>query len=128
MVTGLRGQLPCPRERTGGADTIPSPVDRRKTGSKHHLTCDGRGTPLKVITTTPNVNDATQTLALIDSSPPVAGHPDQPRRHPEALLEDKSYDCDPNREELHKRRILPGSPRNGAANTKDMGKLRYAVK
>ncbi|MFF3261373.1 IS5 family transposase, partial [Streptomyces sp. NPDC002932] len=33
----------------------PTPVDRRKTGSKHHLICDGRGTPLKVITTAANV-------------------------------------------------------------------------
>ncbi|MGW6217682.1 transposase, partial [Streptomyces sp. NPDC055109] len=26
----------CPREKKGGADTGPSPVDRLKTGSKHH--------------------------------------------------------------------------------------------
>ncbi|KPI22930.1 transposase [Actinobacteria bacterium OV320] len=31
----------------------------RKTGSKHYLMCDGRGTPLKVITTAANVNDVT---------------------------------------------------------------------
>ncbi|MEV7003690.1 transposase [Streptomyces sp. NPDC093982] len=49
LVPRVRGRLPHPRER-GGADTGPSPVDRRKTGSKHHLICDGRGTPLKVIT------------------------------------------------------------------------------
>ncbi|WP_328696606.1 transposase [Streptomyces sp. NBC_00342] len=39
----------------------PIPVRRRSTGgkagSKHHLICDGRGTPLKVITTAANVND-----------------------------------------------------------------------
>ncbi|GAA2595895.1 hypothetical protein GCM10009863_06420 [Streptomyces axinellae] len=63
----------------GGADTGPSPVDRRKTGSKHHLLCDGRGTPLKVITTAANVNDVTQTLALVDGIPPVAGQRGRPR-------------------------------------------------
>ncbi|MFF7076566.1 transposase [Streptomyces lavendulae] len=62
----------------------PSPVDRRKTGSKHHLICDGRGTPLKVVTTAANVNDVTQTLALVDGIPPVAGRPGRPRRRPEA--------------------------------------------
>lgn len=49
------------RATKDGADTGPSPVDRRKTGSKHHLICDGRGTPLKVMPTAANVNDVTQT-------------------------------------------------------------------
>ncbi|WP_326579452.1 IS5 family transposase [Streptomyces sp. NBC_00481] len=121
-----RGDPPCPREK-GGADTGPSPVDRRKTGSKHHLICDGRGTPLKVITTAANVNDVTQTLALVDGIPPVAGRPGRPRRRPEALLGDKGYDSNPNREELRKRRILPVISRKGAPNIKGMGKLRYVV-
>ncbi|WUT58360.1 transposase [Streptomyces canus] len=100
------GRLPHPREK-GGADTGPSPVDRRKTGSKHHLICDVRGTPLKVITTAANVNDVTQTLALVDGIPPVAGLPGRPRRRPDSLLGDKGYDSNSHREELRKRRILP---------------------
>ncbi|MFF4248893.1 transposase [Streptomyces sp. NPDC001822] len=84
MVTGLRGWFSHPREK-GGADTGPSPVDRRKTGSKHHLICDRRGTPLKVITTAANVNDVTQTLALVDGIPPVAGRPGRPPICPAAL-------------------------------------------
>ncbi|MEU0821361.1 IS5 family transposase [Streptomyces mirabilis] len=111
----------------GGSDTGPSPVDCRKTGSKHHLICDGRGTPLKVITTAANVNDVTQTLALVDNIPPVAGRPGQPRRRPEALLGDKGYDSNPNRDELRKRRILPVISRKGAPNIKGLGKLRYVV-
>ncbi|MFI1183559.1 IS5 family transposase [Streptomyces sp. NPDC020799] len=114
-------------EGNGGPDTGPSPVDRRKTGSKHHLICDGRGTPLKVITTDANVNDVSQTLALVDGIPPVAGCPGRPRRRPEALLGDKGYDSNPNREELRKRRILPVVSRKGAPNIKGMGKLRYVV-
>ncbi|MEU8718498.1 transposase [Streptomyces sp. NPDC048663] len=78
------GRLPHPCEK-GGADTGPAPVDRRKTGSKHHLICDGRGTPLKVVTTAANVNDVTQTLALVDGIPPVAGRPGRPRRRPDLL-------------------------------------------
>ncbi|MGW2229483.1 transposase, partial [Streptomyces formicae] len=33
------------RAKKEGAATGPSPVDRRKTGSKHHLICDSTGTP-----------------------------------------------------------------------------------
>jgi len=126
LVQGLRGRLPHPREK-GGPDTGPSPVDRRKTGSKHHLICDGRGTPLKVITTAANVNDVTQTLALIDGIPPVTGRPGRPRHRPDSLLGDKGYDSNPNRRELRKRRILPVMSRKGAPNIKGLGKLRYVV-
>ncbi|MCR8944039.1 transposase [Streptomyces sp. OUCMDZ-4982] len=103
------GRFPRPRER-GGADTGPSPVDRRKTGSKHHLICDGRGTPFKVITTAADVNDVTQTLALVDGIPPVAGRRGRPRRRPEALLGDKGYDSNPDRDVLCRRRILKTRP------------------
>ncbi|MET9325064.1 transposase [Streptomyces sp. NPDC003038] len=65
------------------------------------------GRPLKVITTAANVNDVTQTLALVDGIPPVAGRPGRPRRRPEALLGDNGYDSNPNRDELRRRRILP---------------------
>ncbi|MFI8340483.1 transposase [Streptomyces sp. NPDC085639] len=51
--------------------------------------------PLKVITTAATVNDVTQTLALVDGIPPVAG---RPRRRPEALLGDKGYGSNPNRD------------------------------
>ncbi|MCI3899876.1 IS5 family transposase [Streptomyces spectabilis] len=127
LVEGLRGRFSHPREKRGGADTGPSPVDRRKTGSKHHLICDGRGTPLKVITTAANDNDVTQTLALVDGIPPVAGRPGRPRTRPEAVLGDKGYDSNANRDELRKRRILPVISRQGAPNIQGMGKLRNVV-
>ncbi|MGW9454278.1 IS5 family transposase [Streptomyces sp. NPDC055632] len=112
-------------KKRGSRRHSPSPVDRRKTGSKHHLICDGRGTPLKVITTAANVNDVTQTLALVDDIPPVASRPGRPRRRPQSLLGDKGYDSDPHRRELRKRRILPVISRRGAPNIEGLGKLRY---
>ncbi|MFJ3706236.1 MULTISPECIES: IS5 family transposase [Streptomyces] len=115
------------RAKKGGADTGPSPVDRRKTGSKHHLICDGRGTPLKVITTAANVNDITQTLNLVDGIPPVAGRPGRPRRRPEAVLGDKAYESKAVRLELRRRKILPVISLKGAPNIKGLGKLRYVV-
>ncbi|WP_280883025.1 IS5 family transposase [Streptomyces pseudovenezuelae] len=120
------GRLPHPCEKRG-ADTGPSPVGRRKTGSKHHLICDGRGTPLKVVTTAANVNDVTQTLALVDGIPPVAGRPGRPRHRPDSLLGDKGYDSNAHREQLRQRRILPVISRKGAPNIKGLGKLRYVV-
>jgi hypothetical protein len=36
----------------GGACTGPSPVNRSRPGSKHHLLCDGDGTPIYVLTST----------------------------------------------------------------------------
>ncbi|MFI1175748.1 IS5 family transposase [Streptomyces melanogenes] len=115
-----------PREK-GGAATGPSPVDRRKTGSKHHLICDGKGTPLHVITTAANVNDITQTLNLVDGIPPVAGRPGRPRRRPESVLGDKTYDSKAARRELWHRRIQPVISRTGAPNIKGLGKLRYVI-
>ncbi|MFJ4244704.1 transposase [Streptomyces iakyrus] len=44
-------------------------VGRGNTRCKHHLTCDGRGTPFKVITTAADVNDVTQALALVEGIP-----------------------------------------------------------
>ncbi|MER6409393.1 transposase [Streptomyces viridosporus] len=63
------------RAKKGGAATGPSPVDRRKTGSKHHLICDGRGTPLHVITTAANVNGITQTSIWWTASCPSLADP-----------------------------------------------------
>ncbi|MDG9702883.1 transposase [Streptomyces sp. DH37] len=70
------------RAKKGSEATGPSPVDRGKTGSEHHLVCDGKGTPFETITTAANVNDVTQTLAPVDGIPPVAGKRGRPRRRP----------------------------------------------
>ncbi|MEV7952082.1 transposase [Streptomyces rubiginosohelvolus] len=91
------------------------------------MNCDGRGTPLKVITTAANVNDVTQPLALVDGIPPVAGRPGSPRRRPESLLGDKGYDSNLHRDALRNRRILPVISRKGSPNIKGIGKLRYVV-
>jgi transposase len=115
------------RAKKGGAATGPSAVDRRKTGSKHHLICDGRGTPLWGITTAANVNDITQTLNLVDGIPPVGGRTGRPRRRPESVLGDKAYDSCAVHRELRRRRILAVISRRGAPNIKGLGKLRYVV-
>ncbi|WP_329418592.1 transposase [Streptomyces sp. NBC_01693] len=105
------------RAKKGAPTPVRRQSTRRKAGSKHHLICDGRGAPLKVITTAANVNDITQTLNLVDGIPPVAGRPGRPQRRPEAVLGDKAYDSKAVRLELRRRRIantmgtMPRTPR-----------------
>jgi hypothetical protein len=41
-------------KKRGARRPAPLPVDRAKTGSEHHLICDGKNTPFKVITTAAN--------------------------------------------------------------------------
>ncbi|WP_217231546.1 transposase [Streptomyces anulatus] len=63
----------------------------------------------------------------VQADPAVAGRPGRPRRWPEALLGDKGYDSNPNRDALRERRILPVISRKGSPNIKSIGKLRYVV-
>ncbi|MGW0538421.1 transposase [Streptomyces sp. NPDC003032] len=109
----MRGRLPRPRDK-GGVATGPSPADRRKTGSKHRPTRDGKDTPLHVTTTAANVNDITQTLTLVDNIPPVtAGRPGRPRRRPSASWSDTTYDSKAVHHALRRRRIMPVISRQG---------------
>jgi hypothetical protein len=45
VVAGGRRRQPCASEK-GGSATGPSPVDRARNGSKHHLLVDATGIPL----------------------------------------------------------------------------------
>lgn len=109
----------CQAEATG-----PSPGDRGKSGSGHHLSCDGDGTPFTVITTAANVSKATRTFALPDGIPPVAG---RPRERPEALLGGTGYDGNTDRRELPERPILPVTFRSGSPDIGGPGTLQYVV-
>jgi hypothetical protein len=75
-----------------GALTGPSPVDRARAGSKHHLLTDSHGIPLAISLTGGNRNDVTQLLPLIDGVAPVAGKVGRPRQRPELVLGDRGYD------------------------------------
>jgi hypothetical protein len=78
-----------------GADAIgPSPVDRGRNGSKHHVLVDGHGIPLAVRLTGGNRNDVTQLIPLLDAVPPVRGKPGRPRRKPDCVLGDRGDDHD----------------------------------
>lgn len=105
----------------------PSPVDRRRPGSKHHVACDGKGIPLAVPTTGGNVHDVTVAVDLVDAIPPVAGRPGRPRMRPDAILADKAYDSTALREALQHRNIQPIIPRRGTIGILGLGKIRWVV-
>ena len=71
MVAGGRRLQPCTGEKRGSA-TGPSPVDRARNGSKHHLLVDASGIPLAFSVTGGNRNDVTQLIPLLEAVPAVA--------------------------------------------------------
>ena len=88
-------------------------MDRGKTGSKHHLICDGGGIPLAVTLTGGNRNDVTQLIPLVDAVPPVRGRRGRPRHKPDIIVADRGYDHDKYRTLLRQRGIRPLISRRG---------------
>src|SRR5262249_61782966 len=112
-----------PKPPRGGAETGPSPVDRRKRGSKHHLITDARGAPLATRLTGANRHDVTQLLPLVDAIPPLRGRRGRPRRRPRRVQGDRAYDSEEALRELRRRGIEPVLAR---ANTQHARRLtRY---
>ncbi|MEU5015561.1 IS5 family transposase [Streptomyces sp. NPDC021749] len=105
----------------------PSPVDRARPGSKHHLIVDRHGTPLAVTVTGGNRHDVTQLLPLLDAVPSIRGLRGRPRRKPRRLYADRGYDFDKYRRLLRKRGIKPLIARRGVAHGSGLGKVRWVV-
>ncbi|MFI1369223.1 IS5 family transposase [Streptomyces griseochromogenes] len=105
----------------------PSPVDRARPGSKHHLIVDRHGTLLAVTLTGGNRHDVTQLLPLPDAVPPIRGLRGRPRRRPRRLYADRGYDFDKYRRLLWKRGIKPVIARRGVAHGSGLGKVRWVV-
>ncbi len=104
----------------GGSKTGPSPVDRSRPGSKHHLIACGRGTPLAVSLTAGNRNDITQLLPLVDAIPPLRGRRGRPRRRPGKLFGDRAYHSRAARRQLRlgpRARTAPGSGENAGSSS-----------
>ncbi|MFC9877894.1 IS5 family transposase [Nocardia salmonicida] len=80
----FRPRHPRRLARTGqkrGTDTGPSPVDRRKTGAKHHILTCGNGLPLAIVQSAANVNDHLMLPELLDRVRPLRDVPaDHARR------------------------------------------------
>ena len=110
-----------------GKKTGPSPVDRRKAGSKHHLLTDGKGVPLSIVLTGANRNDITELLPLLDGVQPVNGKIGRPRQLPEVVQGDRAYDSQPHRQELRRRGIRPLLAKRRVPHGSGQGKTRWPV-
>jgi transposase len=126
VVAGGRGLEPCAGEK-GGSETGPSPVDRARNGSKHHLLVDGKGTPLAWKLTGGNRHDITQLIPLVDAVPAVAGTVGRPRRRPDRVSADRAYDSKQHRRQLRQRGIAPEIARRKAAHGSGLGRYRWVV-
>ena len=126
MVAG-RGGFESRAGEKGGSETGPSPVDRARNGSKHHLLVDATGIPLAWRLTGGNRNDVTQLIPLIDAVPAVRGRVGRPRRRPERLAADRGYDHDKYRRQLRRRGITPEIARRQSEHGSGLGRYRWVV-
>src|SRR5262245_12758399 len=111
----------------GGEDTGPSPTDRGKSGSKHHVLTDARGIPLNATVTAANVNEVTQVLQVLTDMPPVGGKPGPKRQKPERLQGDRAYHSGPLRALLRWLGITPVLAERGAGHGSGLGVFRWFV-
>jgi transposase len=126
VVAGDRRLEPRASEK-GGSATGPSPVDRARSGSKHHLLVDATGIPLAWTVTGGNRNDVTQLVPLVERVPPVRGKAGRPRRRPKRVTADRAYDHDKYRRELRLLRIKPEIARRQTEHGSGLGKARWVV-
>ncbi|MFF9819315.1 IS5 family transposase [Streptomyces sp. NPDC014006] len=115
------------RPARSGPKGGPSPVDRARPGSKHHVLTDGQGIPLAVSLTGGNRNDVTQLLLLLDKVPAVAGVVGRPRRRPDMLFADRGCDHDKYRQLLWQRGIRPVIAERGRQHGTGLGTFRWVV-
>lgn len=111
----------------GGPKTGRSPVDRGRTGSKHHLISDATGIPLAVTLTGGNRNDVTQLIPLLQAVPPVRGKRGRPRQRPDVVLGDRGYDHDKYRRLVRALGVKPLIARRGTEHGSGLGTQRWVV-
>ena len=122
----------CRRQRNnscsrGGEKTGPSPVDRRKPGSKHHILTDGNGIPIVAHTSAANKHDVTELLELINDVPPIKGKVGTPRYRFDELYADRAYDSDPHRQGLRDVGITAHIARRNTEHGSGLGLYRWVV-
>lgn len=111
----------------GGEDTGPSPVDRRKLGSKHHILVDAHGIPLAEMLTAANVPDVKELLPLTVGIPDVKGKPGHPKSKPASIQGDRAYDSNPGRWVLRWLGIRPILANRNTEHGSGLGRTRWVV-
>jgi len=112
----------------GGEASGPSPVDRRKLGSKHTIMVDRNGIPLAIRTAAANASDQTEILPIIVFDfPRVGGKPGRPKELPDEVYADRGYDSDDTRALLAWLGVEPVVARRNAEHGSGLGKVRWVV-
>ena len=111
----------------GGEQTGPSPVDRRKSGTKHTLLVNRQGVPLAIRTAGANASDHRQILPLVLDFPRVGGKPGRPKELPDELYADRGYDSDATRWLLNWMGIEPHIAKRRTPHGSGLGKVRWVV-
>lgn len=111
----------------GGEDTGPTPTDRSKSGSKHHVLTDAQGIPLAATVTAANVNEATQTFHVLTDFDPVGSKPGPKREKPKRWQGDRGYDSEPVRQLLRWLGITPVLAERGTEHGSGLGVYRWFV-
>jgi transposase len=111
----------------GGEETGPSPVDRRKKGTKHTLMVSRTGVPLAIRTAGANASDHRQILPLVLDFPKVGGVPGRPKELPDDVYADRGYDSDATRALLRWLGIEPHIAKRRTPHGSGLGKVRWVV-
>ena len=111
----------------GGDRSGPSPVDRRKDGTKYSLLVDRHGIPLVLQSSSANTSDHRQILSTVVAFPHVGGRPGRPKEHPDELYADAGYDSDAARCILRFLGIEPHIRRRKGTHGSHLGRVRWVV-
>lgn len=111
----------------GGEGTGPSPVDRRKLGSKQTVMVDRNGIPLAIHDAPANASDQKQILPIVDDFPKVAGAAGRPREKPDEAYADRGYDSNATRAALAMLGIKAMIAKRKTAHGSGLGKTRWVV-
>jgi transposase len=111
----------------GGDATGPSPVDRRKKGTKFTLLVDRDGAPLVLRAVPANRSDQREIMPTVVSFPAVPGKPGRPPTHPTKLYADAGYDCEATRTLLRWLGIEPHIRKRNEKHGSHLGRVRWVV-
>lgn len=111
----------------GGEATGPSPVDRRKKGTKYTLLVDRDGVPLVIRAVPANRSDHLEILPTVVAFPEVGGTPGHPRTHPEKLYADAGFDSEATRSILRWLGIDPHIRHRNDPHGSHLGRVRWVV-
>ncbi|HWB14403.1 MAG TPA: IS5 family transposase [Pirellulales bacterium] len=111
----------------GGESTGPSPVDRRKKGTKFTLLVDRYGVPLVVRAVPANRSDQLEILPAVLDFPELGGKPGRPLTHPKRLYADAGFDCEATRAILRWLGIDPHIRHRDGDHGSHLGRVRWVV-